>query len=433
MVFVHELGHFLAAKRVGIAVETFSLGWGKKIVGFDYKGTNYRISMIPVGGYCKMRGEDPFRPQEQREDGSFYAAAPWKRIAVAAAGPVANVVFAVLVLTAIWWIGFKTYTDGNRIVLASDYTLDRFTEPPPATAAGLQTGDRIVAIDGQPVRDFQQIVEMVSTSPDQKLVLTVLRGDRRLSVSLVPTLNRQTGAGQIGIYAWRDPVVWEVKPDSPAAEAGLSPGDVLVSAGGQPVRNTIDLYQQLQSRPAVIALGFLRGGQQMSTEMHLTYSEQGTADLGLTFKPEIVHSPPLGPIGAVQRGAVETWDTFLLAIKGIGLLFRGVNLHNAVVGPLRLTYYVGAVATSGFSLSVGQGLLAYFRFLALISVVLFLMNLLPIPGLDGGQILVFVLEVARRRPLNPKIVSYIQMVSFAFIILLVVVVTFSDVLFFAGR
>ena len=90
MVFVHELGHFIAAKRVGIGVETFSLGWGKKIVGFDYKGTNYRISMLPFGGYCKLKGEDPYSAQEQREDGTFFAAPPWKRIVVSAAGPLAN-------------------------------------------------------------------------------------------------------------------------------------------------------------------------------------------------------------------------------------------------------------------------------------------------------------------------------------------------------
>ena len=152
MVFVHELGHFLAAKRVGIQVETFSLGWGRKLVGFDYKGTNYRISMIPFGGYCRMKGEDPFRAEEADGKGGFFAAAPWKRIVVSAAGPTANVLFAVLVLTMIWWIGFKTYTESNRIVLASEYPLSGIQGETPASRAGLQTGDRITAVDGKTIQ-----------------------------------------------------------------------------------------------------------------------------------------------------------------------------------------------------------------------------------------------------------------------------------------
>jgi regulator of sigma E protease len=165
MVFVHELGHFLAAKRVGIQVETFSLGWGRKLVGFDYKGTNYRISMIPFGGYCRMKGEDPFRAEEADGKGGFFAAAPWKRIVVSAAGPTANVLFAVLVLTMIWWIGFKTYTESNRIVLASEYPLSGIQGETPASRAGLQTGDRITAVDGKPIANFQDLFEAVATAP----------------------------------------------------------------------------------------------------------------------------------------------------------------------------------------------------------------------------------------------------------------------------
>jgi len=433
MVFIHELGHFLAAKRVGIHVETFSLGWGKKLVGFDYKGTNYRISMFPVGGYCRMKGEDPLHPQETDGRGGFLAAAPWKRIVVSASGPVANVLFAVLALTMIWWVGFKDYTDGNRIVLASDYRLEGSAGVSPAAEAGLATGDRIVAVDGQPITNFQDLLQAVATAPGEELSFTVQRDGRTLQMDMRPELDRETGAGRIGVYAWRDPVLGEVSPGGAASMAGLEEGDRIVSADGQPTPHSIAFYQALADKPPQVDIRYERGGQQQGTTLVLDYSEEGVPKLGLSFRVEAYPSAPVGFFGALRRGAVETWDTLTLSIKGIGLLFKGVNLRSAVAGPLRITYYVGAVATSGFSLSIGQGLVSYFRFLALLSVVLFMINLLPIPALDGGQIVVFLLEILRRKPLKPQVIARIQTISFSAIILLAVVITFSDILFFFGR
>jgi regulator of sigma E protease len=433
MVFVHELGHFLAAKRVGIHVEAFSLGWGKKLVGFDYKGTNYRISMIPLGGYCRMKGEDPFHTEEADGKGGFFAAAPWKRIIVAASGPTANMLFAVLALTMIWWVGFKTYTDGNRIVLASDYSLNGVEATSPASQAGLQTGDRIVAVDGKAVVNFQDLLEAVATAPERQLMLTTERNGQTLQVPVVPELDRDTGAGRIGVYAWREPLVGEVARGGAAALAGLQEGDRLVAADGQPTPHTIAFYQVLAARPSEVNLRYERAGQARSASLLPGYSDQGAPELGFAFRVEAYPSPPVGFFGALSRGAVETWETFTLSIRGIGLLFRGINLRSAVAGPLRITYYVGAVATSGFSLSIAQGLVSYFRFLALLSVVLFMINLMPIPALDGGQIVVFLLEILRRKPVNRQVIARIQTVSFSVIILLAVVITFSDILFFFGR
>jgi regulator of sigma E protease len=437
MVFVHELGHFIAAKRVGIAVEAFSLGWGKRLVGFKHKGTDYRISMIPVGGFCKMKGEDPLGGRGQGEDGSFFSAAVWKRIVVAVAGPVANVLFAIVVLTAIWWAGFKVYSDDNRVILASDYTLDRFLEPPAATRAGLRTGDRIVAIDGKTTEKFQDILEAVATAPSETLDLEVLRDGSRLNISLSPELDLDSGAGKIGVYAWQDPVISKVVPGAAAALAGLRVGDRIVGAAVAgamtDVPHTISLYQLMIDSPPRLQLRLSRDGSFRDATLIPTYNERGVPELGLSFLVPVFSSPRLGPLGAFARGLEEAWETVVITAKGIGLLFRGVNFRNAVAGPLRITYYVGAVATSGFSLGFSHGLVSYLRFLCLLSIVLFLMNLLPIPGLDGGQILVYGLEAARRRPLNPKVIARIQMISFSFIILLAVLITFSDIMFFMGR
>ena len=432
MVFVHELGHFLAAKRVGIHVEAFSLGWGKKLIGFDYRGTNYRISMIPLGGYCRMKGEDPFHPEETDGKGGFFAASPWKRILVAASGPAANMLFAVLALTMIWWVGFQTYTDGNRIVLAADY------QPSggglsPAAAAGLQTGDRITGVDDRPIANFQDLLEAVATSPEEPLELTVERGSRTLLLSVLPELDRQTGAGRIGVYAWREPVADRVPAGTAAAVAGMQAGDRILAVDGRETPHSIAFYQALADRPATVEVRYLRGAQERTATLVVGYNEQGAPELGLAFRVDAYPSPQVGFLGALSRGAEETWRTLILSVRGIGLLFRGINLRSAVAGPLRITYYVGAVATGGFAVGLSHGLVSYFRFLSLLSVVLFMINLLPIPALDGGQIMVFLVEVIRRKALKPAIIGRIQTISFSFIVLLAVVVTFSDILFFLGR
>jgi regulator of sigma E protease len=439
MVFVHELGHFLAAKRLGIEVEAFSLGWGRRIVGFTYKGTDYRLSLIPFGGYCKMKGEVPLslgRGEEvdfHPEPGSFLAAAPWKRIVVAASGPLANVLFAVLVLSAIWWIGFRTYSDDSRIVLASDYTLDRFQATPPATRAGLLTGDRVLEINGVAVRNFQDLLETVSSSPGTTLSFTIDRGGRRLVLPVQTELDRESGVGRIGVYSWRDPVVDRIEPGSSAAVAGIQPGDRLLAADGVPLAQIIDLSQVLAGKPSALRLSLQRGSSLLERALVVRYSAEGAPQLGLSFRVNAYSSPRLGPLGALNRGLKETWSTIALTVRGFGLLFRGVSLRHAVAGPLRITYYVGSVASSGFAQGVSQGLETYFRFLCLLSIVLFLMNLLPIPGLDGGQVLVFLIEIFRRRPTSPRIIARIQAISFSLLIMVAVAVTASDILYFLGR
>ena len=137
--------------------------------------------------------------------------------------------------------------------------------------------------------------------------------------------------------------------------------------------------------------------------------------------------------GALKKSAEETWSTITLTVKGFGLLFQGIKLRNAVAGPLRITYYIGTAATSGFELGVGAGIVSFFRFLAFLSVVLFLMNLIPIPAMDGGQIVLFVVEIVRGRPVRSRLIWRLQIIGFSLLIGLSLFVTFSDVLFFMGR
>jgi regulator of sigma E protease len=447
MVFIHELGHFVAAKMNGVGVEVFSLGWGPRLVGFTAGGTRYQVSWLPIGGYCKMKGElvpglaggagEKTEEEKAQEKGSFLAAAPWRRIIIAAFGPLFNVVFALILFTALWWAGFNVYSSDNRIVLATDYTLDSLASPPPATVAGLKTGDRVIAIDGAPVEKFQDILEMVSVSPNQEMNFTVQRAEngatRTLTMALAPQLDKNTGAGRIGIYSWVDPVVDTVAGGSASGIAGLHKGDRIVAVDGKPVRNITDLSQALAARPARISVTYERGGAQETVPVVFTYDDKGNANLGIGFAFLTYRTPRMGPIGAMGKSVSETWSTVTQTVKGIGLLFQGIKLRNAVAGPLRITYYIGTAATSGFTISIGAGIVYYVRLLALLSVVLFLMNLLPIPAMDGGQIILFIVEMIRGKPVRSRAIWQIQLIGFSLLIMLTLFVTFSDVLFFMGR
>jgi regulator of sigma E protease len=176
-----------------------------------------------------------------------------------------------------------------------------------------------------------------------------------------------------------------------------------------------------------------RGGRELTVPLVLRYTERGEMDLGLIFHIDSYRSPRVGPLGALERGLRETWDNVKLTAKGVALLFRGISLRNAVAGPLRIIQVTGMAATSGFSLSFGQGLYYYFNILCLLSIVLFLMNLLPIPALDGGQVLLSALEILRRRPVNPRLVARVQAISFSLLLVLAVAVTANDILGFLGR
>ena len=188
-------------------------------------------------------------------------------------------------------------------MLASDYTLDSFPATPPATRAGLASGDRVLDIDGRPIRNFQELLETVSASPDAELAFTVERGGARREFLLRTQLDKSSGSGRIGVYSWRDLLVDKVAPGGAAALAGLAPGDRIVSAAGQPARHLIDLMQLLTDRPARVELGVRRGGQELSLPLVVRYSEQGDPELGLSFQVAVLPLPPGSDRGRPWRRA----------------------------------------------------------------------------------------------------------------------------------
>ncbi|MDD3980713.1 MAG: RIP metalloprotease RseP [Spirochaetia bacterium] len=442
VVLIHELGHFVAARSLGIEVEAFSIGMGPKLLGFTRGGTEWRISAFPLGGYCRMKGEEGFKQALERklahipaEKGSFYGEPAWKRILILLAGPSFNLVFAALLFAIVALVGLRIETLPNRIVLASDYPLlsaQSSGEPSPALAAGLKTGDWIVGIDGKPVNDYSDLQDLVSVNAQKELLFDVERSGSRLLLPVRPRLDKDSGQGLIGVYAWAEPLVASIAPGSSAAIAGIKSGDRILEIQGKPVEHSIDVSAILAQKPERVSIKVSRADEILEFNLVLSY-DSDTSPLGLSFATivKLEKSASLGQ--AFLQGWAESFEMIGLSIKGLGMLFRGVNLFKAISGPARITYLIGSATQASISSQGSAGFSYILSFLAFLSVSLFIMNLLPIPALDGGQIVLSLAEIVRRKPLLTTTIYRFQFVGAAMILLLFFIATFSDILFFSGR
>ncbi|MDC7225632.1 MAG: site-2 protease family protein [Spirochaetales bacterium] len=439
VVSIHEFGHFTAAKLTGIEVEAFSLGWGKSIYRHKFKTTEFRLSIFPVGGYCKMKGEEMFQKaltdgsvNIPQEEGSLFAAHPLKRIITYLAGPGFNFIFSILSLAVIWFVGFTTYTYDNKIILASDYQTTAAEQVLPADEAGIMTGDRIISINGKPVESFYDCQNYISQNPEEPLLITIDRDGLIIETTVTPELDRTTGMGYIGISAWIEPVIGWVQPDSSAAVAGLIEGDRIVSINDIDIAHQVQLSAIIRENPARLNLVYERNGTLYDTVLIPHINEEGIPAMGVSFAGIEIVSPDLNIFQAIAHGAEETFTTLALSIKSIGLLFRGVDVKEAVAGPVKLTYYMGEVASSGFKTGIGEGFSNFFRFMSLISVALGFMNLLPIPVIDGGMIVFNIAELITGRTPKTKSLYRYQMIGSFVILLLLLLAVFSDLNFLFG-
>ncbi len=433
IVFIHELGHFIAARRCGVEVETFSIGMGPVLLHKKVGKTDYRLSLIPLGGYCGMKGEKMFQEALEkkldeipREKDSFYGVSPLRRIIIAFSGPAFNFIFAIIAFTIIAMIGYNYYTTPSKIILATDVYSDVTS---PAALAGLETGDVITQINNTKILYFSDISEVVSTSPRENLSFTVNRQGEQVTLQLTPELDTNTGAGRIGVVNWVNPVVGTIQSSSSAEQAGLRSGDTITSVEGYEVYNTFDFNKIIQNRD-IVSIEYIRDGQKYFTELVIPKTESNTIDftsLGIVWFVQSVRTETYSFFPALVHGFQESIDLLSLTVKSLSLLFRGVDITKAVSGPIGVTVMLGETTKESFNQGFLVGIVSVLNFLSLISISLFLMNLLPIPILDGGLILFSIIELVRGKAVKPAVLYKVQFIGLGFILFLFVIGFIGDI------
>lgn len=425
VVFIHELGHFIAARFCGVKIETFSLGWGPVLLRKKIGYTEYRLSALPMGGYCGMKGENAFREALEKnldaipiEKDSFYGVHPIRRIIISFSGPLANLLFAFLALSLVSAGGTSYKTYDNRIVPASIY--NTVTESP-IDIAGLVEGDRILSLNDKKISTYMDIQQYISIRPQETIQMTYDHDGQTYSTTITPLLDKKTGVGKIEVYPYVPLVIGKITEGSAADTTGLLPDDVVMKVNGIPVSHFLQFSELLDKKPEQITITVLRDSVIKKIQLVMLYDANGLVRTGIEWETLNVKIKGTGFLESMRYGFFETGKTLFLTFKSIGLLFKGVSLSEAVSGPIRITMMIGDVAQTGFS-----GLA---EFMSIICVSLFIMNLLPIPILDGGLILFSFLELVFRKPFKPKTLYYVQFIGVFFILSIFLLSIFGDIRF----
>jgi regulator of sigma E protease len=420
IVIIHELGHFLVAKFFKIRVETFSIGFGPRLIGFRRGETDYRISAFPLGGYVKMTSE--YASEQATGDPHEYSSKPkWQRFLVAAAGPAMNVILAVGLLTGLFMYGTEVpaFSEGDAIVGA--------IEPGSAAqAAGLQAGDRIVSLDGKVRPNWEEVAARVVTNGGQQIAMTVNRNGKNVEMSLTPVKQGRSETGYAGIrpHFLRTNVVEKLVSGSPAEAAGLQPGDAITAVNAveieTPSANSVQsAIQSIPKTQKEFPLTFTRNGVRHDVQVsRMEMDGQQIVGIERFVTPMVTIKE--GFSGAFGRSISKNKEYGTLIFQVLGKLVTRKVSMKSVDGP------IGIVQVAGQSYQAGVA--PMIMLMAMISLNLGIMNLLPIPILDGGVMLMLMVEGVMGHDLSLAMKERIIQFGFVFLVALSAVVLYNDVL-----
>lgn len=412
LVFVHELGHFLAARRVGVRVLAFSIGFGPRLVGFTRGGTEYKIAAIPLGGFVKMAGESTEDSRSGAPD-EFLSKSKWERFQVLIAGPAMNVALAILVLWGVLLQGadIPAYRDMPPVVGAMEADA-------PALKAGVEVGDRILRVDDRAVDTWDDFLMTIAGKARREVALLVDRGGEQKTLTVVPKAVGKYEIGEIGVLPSTHPHIRSVTAGDPAEKAGLKAGDVILAVNGETVsfaRQLSELISRHEGREILIR--YQRDGQQRDVAITPVARGEKLWVIGIGISDQLTHVDP-GVFEALKMSVVQNWEATGLIFRTLGGLFTGETSPRQLMGP------VGIASLSGESAQAG--ILPLLALLASISLNLGLLNLLPIPVLDGGHILILLLEGVARRDFSMRVKERMLLAGFVLLMLLMVTVIYND-------
>ncbi|HNU82089.1 MAG TPA: RIP metalloprotease RseP [Thermoanaerobaculia bacterium] len=408
IIFVHEAGHLLVAKAFRMRVLTFSLGFGKRLWGRQRGETDYRISAVPLGGYVKLAGEDP--DEEGHDPRDFPNRPRWQRILVYLAGPAMNGVLAVLLVAGLFMVGVDV--PALQSIPAEVGTVEAGS---PGDAAGIRPGDRIVAIDARPVEQWKQVAFAIMTSVGRELAVEVERDGERLLFTVVPARLAEYEIGDAGIYPRLLPRIAQLVAGAPAANAGLRVGDEVRAVDGRSLANAAELIAHIETRAGTpVRLEIVRGGAPLAiTVVPATVDGKGRIGVLLSLQQRY------GPARAFVESLRFNGEIARQSLVVVGKIFtREVKARSALAGPIEIAAQSGQAARAGWKSLV--------YLMAVISTSIGLLNLFPIPVLDGGQIALLLVESALRRDLPDRVKERVNQTGLALIVLLMLTVLYFD-------
>lgn len=409
LIFVHELGHFLVARWYGVKVLAFSLGFGPKVVKVTRGDTEYCISAIPLGGYVKLAGEET----PSGDPTEFLSKSKWVRVQVYLAGPVMNIALALVLTTVVLTQGADV-----PIYRSSTPVIGAVAADGPGAKAGLQVGDRVVRVNDTTVETWDDFDMAVMPKANRALTIVVERGGSYVDVPVVPEASGDFDIGDLGVAPVFRPQIASVVPGRPADKAGLQAGDVVLAVGGTrgPTREAIvEQFQKSVDVPVVLTIERAGSVQDVTVVPELDGSV-GVIGVSITGYETRRVDPDL--VTAMRMSVSQTWESAQLIGTTLAGLFTTETPVNNLVGPVGIARMSGATAQLGW--------IPLLALMSMISLNLGLLNLMPIPVLDGGHITIIALEGLARRDFSVKLKERILFAGFALILMLMVTVIFND-------
>jgi regulator of sigma E protease len=413
MILIHELGHYWAARFFDVRVETFSFGFGPRLFGFRKGETDFRFSAILYGGYVKMAGEQP--GEESNDPRSLLAKPRWQRLIIAFAGPFMNIVLAIAILTGLFMIRYP------KLPVVHSPVIGYVAPGSPAQKAGLKEGDRIVQIDDVTNPTWEDVAFKEMANVNQPLHVAVDRQGSRELFTVTPEMDPKLDVGSVG---WAEQITVEVAsvyPDMEAAKVGLKRGDILVSVNGQPIRSLSKLAEVINSADGQpVQLVYRRDDQTRTVTVKPTKNNIDGQEhwmIGVTIQPRMVITQLSLP-AALRESVEQNFKSATVIYKFLqGIVERRMSAR-PLAGPIRIAQLSGEAAREGPT--------AFFGLMAMVSLNLAIFNLLPIPILDGGVILLLLVEMILRRDLSLQVKEAVIKVGFVFLMAIVMFAIYND-------
>ncbi len=422
LVFFHELGHFLAAKLFGVRVERFSIGYPPRLFGVQIGETDYCISAIPFGGYVKLAGmvDESLDTEIKGEPWEFNSKPAWQKAIIISAGVIMNVILAVVILVGILYVKGEPVIPITTVGYVQDGSI--------AQKVGLQRFDKIVAINQQPVRTWNEIQQYYLANLGNEIVFTVERNGEILQLVLSRENLGEEGSENLGISPMIPAVVGEVVPGYPAEKAGLKKGDRIVAINGQPVQDWLDMTDIVSQNPGKpLQFEVERDGTRLTLEI----TPKAVNEVGPDGESKIVgkigisaitfvERRPLSFGQAVSKGLQQAQFTSAMMVKTLYWMITGKKSAKEVIGgPIMIGKMAGDFAKTGF--------VNLLELLAYLSLMLAIINILPLPVLDGGHLVMIIIEGVTGKPIPTKVKVAIQQVGMALMLMLILFVIYNDI------